>query len=377
VGLLLVAVCGIQRADATLELVRLAVLPRSRRRPRVQKMACAALVVGILAVAALLGPIYWHMLRGPGLYVHNPLDTSTYTRLVSAAGQAKSINPSEVRIDELRLLQQDAEANQLLRIYRQPMSDLVEPGGVPLDLKNDARYDYTAQELPTVQSVRSLVRAWSAEAEHAAQRGSLAEAADYGLASVHAGSTFGRGGLPFHTIFGAGLEGVGIRQLCNVRKKISITRARELLSGLRRVDGDREPFSVALARDKVWVDEVFGWRLRLAFALSVVTGREFSSPDNVGATLRKSINRRDAHLRLLMADLAIRLFESDQERLPLHLSEMVPEYLAEPPIDPFSQRPLIYRHDGDSYVLYSAGPDGRDDGGRDRRLDLSLDSLSN
>jgi hypothetical protein len=32
--------------------------------------------------------------------------------------------------------------------------------------------------------------------------------------------------------------------------------------------------------------------------------------------------------------------------------------------DPYSGRSLVYRRQGQSYVLYSTGPDGRDNGGK-------------
>ena len=38
--------------------------------------------------------------------------------------------------------------------------------------------------------------------------------------------------------------------------------------------------------------------------------------------------------------------------------------------DRFSDRPLVYRREGVGYVLYSVGPDGKDDGGRTREEDV-------
>jgi hypothetical protein len=77
-------------------------------------------------------------------------------------------------------------------------------------------------------------------------------------------------------------------------------------------------------------------------------------------------------LRLLMADLAVRLYQQEHERLPEQLSDLVRQYLAAVPIDPYSDKPLIYRPDGKSFVLYSVGHDGRDDGGRRRPEGESL-----
>jgi hypothetical protein len=65
-----------------------------------------------------------------------------------------------------------------------------------------------------------------------------------------------------------------------------------------------------------------------------------------------------------MADLAIRLYRGKQGRLPEALSDLVPDYLPSVPIDPYSGQPLVYRPQGESFLLYSVGQDRRDDGGR-------------
>jgi hypothetical protein len=51
-------------------------------------------------------------------------------------------------------------------------------------------------------------------------------------------------------------------------------------------------------------------------------------------------------------------------RYPDDLAELAPALLDTVPLDPFTDRPMIYRIDGDGYLLYSVGPDGGDDGGR-------------
>jgi hypothetical protein len=45
------------------------------------------------------------------------------------------------------------------------------------------------------------------------------------------------------------------------------------------------------------------------------------------------------------------------------LAELAPSYLETVPVDPFDGQPLRYRTQGAGYVLYSIGPDLKDDGG--------------
>src|SRR5690606_10130268 len=63
--------------------------------------------------------------------------------------------------------------------------------------------------------------------------------------------------------------------------------------------------------------------------------------------------------------LATRLFEADTGRLPETLEELVPDYLPHVPVDPFDAggEPLRYRVVEGLPIVYSIGPDGRDDGG--------------
>jgi hypothetical protein len=71
-----------------------------------------------------------------------------------------------------------------------------------------------------------------------------------------------------------------------------------------------------------------------------------------------------AHLRLLIAELALRCYQSEQGRAPTNLEQLVPAYRQRVPTDPFSRRPMIYRPKGTNWLLYSVGEDGVDDGGK-------------
>lgn len=68
--------------------------------------------------------------------------------------------------------------------------------------------------------------------------------------------------------------------------------------------------------------------------------------------------------RLLMTAFALQAFIKDNGHYPETLDELRGKYLQEILVDPFGQNaPLIYRRKGESYTLYSIGPDGVDNGG--------------
>jgi hypothetical protein len=71
-----------------------------------------------------------------------------------------------------------------------------------------------------------------------------------------------------------------------------------------------------------------------------------------------------ANLRLALTALALEQFRAAHgNRYPSALSELTPEYLAAAPVDPFDGKPLRYHTQGAGYMLYSIGPDLKDDGG--------------
>ncbi len=70
-----------------------------------------------------------------------------------------------------------------------------------------------------------------------------------------------------------------------------------------------------------------------------------------------------ARLRVAQAALAIERFRLANGRLPKELNELIPGFLSVVPIDPFDGAQLRYKLRPKSYVVYSIGPDGRDDDG--------------
>ncbi len=87
------------------------------------------------------------------------------------------------------------------------------------------------------------------------------------------------------------------------------------------------------------------------------------APTYEGIQIRFTNN--ETQTALLTTMLALHAYKLERGRCPGKLSELVPAYLASIPSDPFSRNgPLLYKLDGNNYVLYSIGPDAQDDGGK-------------
>ena len=83
------------------------------------------------------------------------------------------------------------------------------------------------------------------------------------------------------------------------------------------------------------------------------------------ATVDLNDVKAETQNRLLLVPLALCAYQQDHGAYPEKLTALVPAYLSAVPTDPFAlSGPLRYKLTGKTYVLYSVGPDGKDDGGK-------------
>jgi hypothetical protein len=74
-------------------------------------------------------------------------------------------------------------------------------------------------------------------------------------------------------------------------------------------------------------------------------------------------DRSATETKLAEVALDLAAYRADHGKYPEQLAELKPKYRAEIK-DPFSDSELRYRRDGEGFLLYSVGPNGKDDGGR-------------
>jgi hypothetical protein len=143
----------------------------------------------------------------------------------------------------------------------------------------------------------------------------------------------------------------------NLRNKLSADQSKSLIAELIDLDRRREPWAARVERQRI-IQENGGWQRHAALILEEWSGTEHDD------WRRSEHLRRVTELRILIIELSLRAYQLDQGRRPARLSDLVPEYLPAVPQDPFSDGDMKYRLAGDSYELYSIGPDGIDDGGK-------------
>jgi hypothetical protein len=76
------------------------------------------------------------------------------------------------------------------------------------------------------------------------------------------------------------------------------------------------------------------------------------------------IIRTETGCRIVVTAIALKRFQLKHGKLPETLGELMPELFPSVPIDPYDGKPLQYHPNADgSYLLYSIGDNGKDDGG--------------
>jgi hypothetical protein len=80
----------------------------------------------------------------------------------------------------------------------------------------------------------------------------------------------------------------------------------------------------------------------------------------------KAVVEGDALHRLAMLGLAMARYYAEHKKYPDRLEDLVPDYIAAVPVDPFDGKPIKMRVAEDRIVLYSIGRDMTDDQGTER-----------
>jgi hypothetical protein len=73
-----------------------------------------------------------------------------------------------------------------------------------------------------------------------------------------------------------------------------------------------------------------------------------------------------AQVRMARAAIAVERYRLSSGKLPDSLAILVPQFLSSLPVDPFDGQPLRFKRMVKGYVIYSVGPDGVDNGGKEQ-----------
>ena len=312
-----------------------------------------------IATALVLIPmfaVYVQMMQRPKLppdpYARKP---NHYPEAKQTVLLMATLNPTETPVAVYRQAAIEDKAKRLealhtklARLVRLDGNVAYKIGDNPLDMNH-------------AMEARSVARMLRAESEAAESAGDVNRAAEFALTNIHQGKMMSRGGVLIDWLVGVAVEGIGTFRLIDLRDRLASGQTRELVTELEQVDGSREELWLVQARDAVFSEHEYNWVARLSRVAESLLGD--GSYGNI-PQIKSAEQRRDATFRLLIADLAVRCYRTDNGKLPENLNQLVPDYLEAVPIDPHDGKPVRYkREDSGKWVVYSVGSDGIDDGG--------------
>lgn len=264
--------------------------------------------------------------------------------------------------------------------------------------------------------LRELARCKVIGANTAKMRGDWNTAAKEGLDIIEMGGDIKRGGPLLGFLVGAAIEAIGENSFRDTPAHLSGLQARHAAKRLEKLMSTRTSLADALREDR-WVGLVRlrhimrtqGWRrpstwgmkaslldqLKVQFLSQSQILKSYNSaldeaikraeqpysantpaPPRADNFVNKEVNpsfsrakfhesRADTQLSLLLLRFALRAYRVEKGAYPTKLNQLAPTYLNTIPLDPFGNgTPLGYRKQGDSYLLWSIGPDGKDDKGK-------------
>jgi hypothetical protein len=304
-------------------------------------------LVTLLLVAAVVGFYFFGRTTPPPLPHPNG-----YLDLTRAGhGVRGNLNDLAAKdLDDLRaLLTTNADALRLLRV------GLSRDCAVPTDAAI-ANFAAVSRDLVALKSLANLLQAEGRLAEMENRPG---DAAQSYLDAMRLGGKISHGGLIIHRLVGIACEGIGRISLVKLLPQLSCDQIRPLVQQLEQIDEQ------TVAWMEVMRDEGRFARAQLGnYPNPIRLVSDFWNARKVGKTSEARHDLAAAHLRLLVAELALRSYRCEEGAPSGDLQRLVPKYLQRVPTDPFTGRPLVYKQTGTNWLLYSLGPDGADDGGK-------------
>lgn len=231
---------------------------------------------------------------------------------------------------------------------------------IPYNPLEDASLDAWNAFLMPSQLTRDLARALDADSADALAAGDHDRACTLALANVRLGLMLRRGSTLIEYLIGTAVQGLTAKRLIAARADVSPEQARRIITVLQQSLDQQEDFGAIKYRDRVMAERAYGWAARLS---NILESAGLPSQIYLASSIDEPQLRSTAMVRLLQTDLALHLYQSHHGALPQRLGDLVPDYLPDLPLDPYSQKPLVYRANGDSFLLYSVGHDRIDNGG--------------
>ncbi len=248
--------------------------------------------------------------------------------------------------------------------------------------------DFFANNSNNIVYLRDLGRLFRAEGILAGFEKRYEDAAQVGLDLLQLSNATSRGGLKVDHMTSWMITLQGIDVIRRWRTAYEATFCSRLLAAVLTLDAQRDSWEVVVQRDREWEiavdyeEEPIDWSEaelsdedkakmsaeEIADYEAMIEDAQNMSDDERVEMNDLCENRHICVMRLLMVDLAIRVYQGMTESYPETLEQLVPGVLETVPLDPFTQDDFIYQpmlivpRRADDFLLYSPGPSQQDHG---------------
>jgi hypothetical protein len=314
----------------------------------------------------ILAALVWSALGGPGLGSRNapespPLpvpngydDVLEAGRAIEASGTVGS-KLDTAKADEAILISvRETNRDAITRARK----GLEKPFQVPVVYQMDYVYNVLMRDLGTI---RAVARALTTEGRLAAFEGKFDAATQSFLDQVRLGEAIGRRVPMLAYLTSVAVGSTGLHNLRDVRDKLSPDECRRVIGLLEEVDRNHQPAAEVAARETQFMNANLRKMGVFASITMQMSGILAKNVGQVEATLESSVKRQAAARRVLLTDLALRVYRLEYGEDPPDLATLVPSILKSVPVDPYSGKPLRYVKRGKEGVVFSVGPDRDDD----------------
>ncbi len=224
---------------------------------------------------------------------------------------------------------------------------------------------HTAEVLTNVASWSSDISATKRLAQFGIAVGRLAElegrtkdAATVYATGIRYGNEISRGGFLIHRLVGIACEAMARSRLTSVVTNLSAIDMREIIHSLEKLEVEAVSWAEIIANERMFGGAA-AWQIKNPI---MIVQSWWSLRPAIKKAKAKHL-RASAQRRLLLVELAVRCHAVTHGKPPTELSELVPQHLARVPLDPFTDRALIYRSMSTNWLLYSVGGNRVDNGG--------------
>lgn len=312
-------------------------------------LTAALVALGCLAVTVLL-------LLSPGNAAPRPLPSPNAYDAFLKEGQALGGAPPSLKTAEPAAVRAYVEANAavLARIRKA----LALQSAVPW-VPTDAFMTAHPEQLGALKSGGVLLLSAAVLEE---SQGRPTAALDGYLEGTRYAKLVTAEGMVIDQLVGEALGGLALERLAGLAPKLNEADRTRMLTELVKWDQSMDPPATVAMREAAMMARIAGTGRRITFGIANAVTR-LRGGRTISAVTLQSLNSALAKRTLRLAAVAVAAFVAENHRLPVRWEEVCPKCLPAAPLDPFVNQQMLLKRTGDTLLVYSVGPDLKDNGG--------------